>query len=144
MDDLFRKLFNVLPGYITAQDRRFRIVAANRAFRTEFEGRVGDHCYKVYKGRSEKCEVCPVELTFQDGECRSSEEIVKLKGNDAVIRYFYPYVSPWKSIYRIRSSKKPMKEQAKNVNKMSDRITLVITGVQGRAELNWKFNANLL
>jgi PAS domain S-box-containing protein len=79
MDDLFRKLFNVLPGYITAQDRRFRIVAANRAFRTEFEGRVGDHCYKVYKGRSEKCAVCPVELTFQDGESRSSEEIVKLK-----------------------------------------------------------------
>jgi PAS domain S-box-containing protein len=79
MDDLFRKLFNESPGYITAQDRHFRIVAANRSFRAEFGGRVGDCCYRVYKGRSEKCSVCPVELTFQDGQRRSSEEIVKLK-----------------------------------------------------------------
>ncbi len=79
MEDLFGKLFNELPGYVSAQDRHFRVVAANRAFRAEFGGRVGDCCYKVYKGRNEKCDVCPVELTFQDGQRRSSEEIVRLK-----------------------------------------------------------------
>lgn len=81
-------------------------------------------------------------LKINDKERLYPEEIVKLKGNDAVNRYFYPYVSPWKSIYRIRFSKTPMKEQAGIVNKMPDGITLVITGVQGRAELNWTFNAS--
>ena len=81
-------------------------------------------------------------LKLNDKERLNPEEIVKLKGNDAVIRYFYPYISPWKSIYRIRFSKTPMKEQANNVNKISDRITLVITGVQGSAELNWTFTAS--
>ena len=81
-------------------------------------------------------------LKLNDKERLNPEEIVKLKGNDAVTRYFYPYISPWKSIYRIRFSKTPMKEQVKNVNKMSDSITLVITGAQGRAELNWTFTAS--
>ena len=81
-------------------------------------------------------------LKLNDKERLDPEEIVKLKGNDAVIRYFYPYISPWKSIYRIRFSKTPMKEQVKNVNKMSDRLTLVITGAPGRAELNWTFTAS--
>jgi hypothetical protein len=81
-------------------------------------------------------------LKVNDKERLYPEEIVKLKGNDTVIRYFYPYISPWKSIYRIRFSKTPMEEQAKIGDKMSDRITLVITGAPGKAELNWTVAAS--
>jgi histidine kinase len=34
----------------------------------------GDYCYAAYKGRKEKCVVCPVEKTFEDGLSHFSEE----------------------------------------------------------------------
>ena len=79
-------------------------------------------------------------LKLNDKERLTPNEIVKLKRNDAVIRYFYPYISPWKSIYRIRFLKTPMKAHAKNENKAPGSITLVVTGAKGRAEVNWRFN----
>lgn len=65
-------------------------------------------------------------------------EIIKLKKTDAVINHFYPYVTPWKSIYRVRFSKSLMKDPAKSGQTLPDKIKLVITGVPGRAELRWK------
>jgi histidine kinase len=34
----------------------------------------GDYCYAAYKGRKEKCVICPVEKTFEDGLSHFSEE----------------------------------------------------------------------
>jgi PAS domain S-box-containing protein len=92
MEDLYRQLFNEMPGYITVQDRDCKIIAANRMFRTEFGCGEGDFCFNVIKGRSEKCDVCSVEMTFQDGQCHASEEIVKLKNGKeiCVIAYTAP------------------------------------------------------
>ena len=92
MEDLYRKLFDELPGYIRAQDRDFRIVAANRMFRTEFGGKEGDLCFDVIKGSKEKCAVCSVDKTFQDGQCHASEEIVRLENGKeiCVIAYTAP------------------------------------------------------
>ncbi len=46
----------------------------NREFSENFDAKLGEYCYKAYKGRSEKCPVCPVEKTFQDGRSHWSEE----------------------------------------------------------------------
>ena len=71
------KIFNAIPGYLTVQDREFRIIEANDSFRRNFGNFEGRYCYQVYKHRPEKCEVCPVERTFHDGQKHRSEEVVE-------------------------------------------------------------------
>ena len=92
MDDMYRQLFDELPCYVTAQDKEFRLIAANRRFREHFGMKEGGYCYEVYKQRKSKCPICPVEETFLDGQVHSNEEIVKRIGGDeiSVIVYTAP------------------------------------------------------
>ena len=46
------------------QDRNYRLVEYNQEFEDTFAPKPGDFCYYAYKGRTEKCENCPVEKTF--------------------------------------------------------------------------------
>jgi len=84
MIELYRRLFDELPCYVTVQDKRFRLIATNRMFQRDFVVGPDAHCYEVYKGRTEKCVDCPVEKTFRDGHTHSSEEVVRRKGGDEV------------------------------------------------------------
>jgi len=77
MDLPYQQYFQAMPCYLTVQDRDFRIVDANERFRGDFGEFEGRHCYQVYKHRPERCEVCPVDRTFRDGQPHSSEETVK-------------------------------------------------------------------
>ncbi len=70
----YQDLFELVPCYITVQDKNYRLIRYNREFSENFDAKLGDHCYKAYKDRSEKCPVCPVEKTFQDGLSHWSEE----------------------------------------------------------------------
>ncbi|MBZ0263405.1 PAS domain-containing protein [bacterium] len=72
----YEKYFNAMPGYVTVQDRDLKVIAANEKYRSDFGDWEGRFCYQVYKHRPDKCEVCPVEKTFQFGNSRSSEEVV--------------------------------------------------------------------
>lgn len=76
MDLDFKQIFDTLPCFLSVQDQNFRIVGANNRFRRYFGDFEGRYCYQVYKGRPERCEVCPVARTFQDGERHESEEEV--------------------------------------------------------------------
>lgn len=77
VDDSYRQYFDRMPCYLTVQDRDFRLLHANQRFRKDFGNFEGRLCFQVYKHRSEKCEVCPVEQTFWDGQCHRSEERVR-------------------------------------------------------------------
>lgn len=92
MEDRYHHLFDVVPGYLTVQDRDFKVTEANNRFKEDFGDFHGRHCYQVYKHRSEKCEICPVEKTFRDGQSHSSQESVTcLDGRDiSVITYTTP------------------------------------------------------
>ncbi len=70
----FRQLFEQVPCAITVQDRNYRLIEYNQEFEDTFAPQPGDFCYYAYKGRTEKCENCPVEKTFADGETHYSEE----------------------------------------------------------------------
>ena len=72
--DEYQMLFDLVPCIITVQDRKYRLVRYNREFADKFDPKPGDYCYQAYKGLSEKCPVCPVEKTFEDGESHLSEE----------------------------------------------------------------------
>ncbi len=70
----YHNLFETVPCLITIQDRNLRLIRYNREFADKFDPRQGDYCYSVYKGRTEKCDNCPVEKTFQDGRSHTFEE----------------------------------------------------------------------
>jgi histidine kinase len=70
----YQTLFERVPCTITVQDRDFRLIRYNREFSDKFNPRPGDYCYDAYKGRKQKCEICPVEQTFEDGLPHFSEE----------------------------------------------------------------------
>ncbi|SOB60150.1 PAS/PAC sensor signal transduction histidine kinase [Pseudodesulfovibrio profundus] len=72
---LYQSLFEGVPCLITVQDRDYRLLNYNQTFAEHFQVKHGDYCYRAYKGRDCKCEVCPVEKTFEDGKSHTTEEI---------------------------------------------------------------------
>jgi histidine kinase len=72
--DEYQALFERVPCIITVQDRNYKLIRYNREFSDRFNPRPGDYCYAAYKGRKEKCVICPVERTFEDGRSHYSEE----------------------------------------------------------------------
>ena len=90
--DEYQKLFELVPCIITVLDRSYKIVGYNREFEQKFNPKPGDHCYQVYKGRTEKCVICPVEETFADGSSHYSEETGRDK--DGSIKHWIARTSP--------------------------------------------------
>ena len=72
--DEYQSLFELVPCIITVQDRNYKLVRYNREFYQKFNPKPDDYCYYAYKGREQKCEICPVEQTFEDGLPHLSEE----------------------------------------------------------------------
>ena len=86
MEDFYHAHFDAMPCYLTVQDRELRVIAANRRFREDFGETENRFCYQVYKRRSEKCELCPVEQAFRDGQTHRKEEQVRcLDGKDVSV-----------------------------------------------------------
>jgi histidine kinase len=72
--DEYQTLFERVPCIVTVQDRNYRLIRYNREFNQKFNPQPGDYCYAAYKGRNQKCAICPVEQTFEDGLSHFSEE----------------------------------------------------------------------
>jgi histidine kinase len=72
--DEYQNLFERVPCIITVQDRNYKLIRYNKEFYEKFKPEPGDTCYAAYKGRKEKCVICPVEKTFEDGLSHFSEE----------------------------------------------------------------------
>ena len=93
--DEYQILFEQSPCYITVHDKDLRLIRYNREFADKFSPELGDYCYKVYKDRSERCEVCPVLRTFEDGKSHSSEEVGVSK--DGATSYWLTKTAPIKN-----------------------------------------------
>jgi PAS domain S-box-containing protein len=76
VDSRYHRYWEEMPCYLSVHDRDFRIIDGNRRFREDFAERMGQYCYKVYKGREEICPDCPVEATFADGRNHPSEQLL--------------------------------------------------------------------
>ena len=90
--DEYMQLFEQVPCLITVQNRNFKLLRYNKEFSDRFDPVLGDFCYHAYKGRSEKCERCPVEWTFADGKSYSTEETGVDK--DGSIKHWIVRTSP--------------------------------------------------
>ncbi len=78
----YQQLFDEVPCYISVQDRQFRLTAANRHFKEDFDIEHGAFCHEVYKHRGEPCPNCPVAKTFEDGQSHQAEMVVTSKAGD--------------------------------------------------------------
>ena len=87
----FKYLFENVPCYLTVVDRDFNIVQTNKLFDQDFGDGLGRKCFKVYKRRDSKCDNCPVEKTFLDGQTHNSQEIWRRNGEEThIIVYTAP------------------------------------------------------
>ena len=73
------QLIDLLPCYISIQDRELRILFVNQNFKKDFGDATGQLCYTVYKGAREICPNCPVQKTFRDKRIHITEETVQLR-----------------------------------------------------------------
>jgi PAS domain S-box-containing protein len=78
----FEQLFDMVPCYISVQNRDFKLTAANRLFKQDFGDETGSHCYAVYKHRNTPCPNCPVDKTFKDGKSHQAEMVVTAKSGE--------------------------------------------------------------
>lgn len=88
----FRNLFDNVPCLVSVVDLNFRVVRHNTAYERHFGLPMGKRCYQINKGRIEKCEICPVERTFQDGLSHMSEEAGMSKEGKHI--HWIVYTSP--------------------------------------------------
>ncbi|NOZ21397.1 MAG: PAS domain-containing sensor histidine kinase [Planctomycetes bacterium] len=134
MDLPYQQYFKTMPCYLTVQDRDFRIIDANDHFEKDFGNFEGRYCYQVYKQRSERCEVCPVDRTFRDGLPHSSEEVVKsIDGREvSVIVYTTPVrneTGEVTSVMEMSTDITEIKRLQKQLKESQDRYRLIFDEV---------------
>jgi len=69
-----------------------------------------------------------IYLVTDAGAPMTPVDIRRVK-TDSTLRHFFPYVSPWKSLYAVRFPKAAVE--------METMLQLTITGVAGRIEMQW-------
>ena len=79
----FNHLIDLLPCYISIQDRELRILFVNQNFKKDFGDATGKLCHTVYKGSPDICSKCPVQKTFRDKDVHLTEETVRLANGKA-------------------------------------------------------------
>ncbi len=90
----YQRLFELVPCIITVQDRNYRLINYNREFAEKFAPTPVDTCYHAYKGRTTKCDSCPVEKVFVDGKIHRSEE--SMVSWDGTVSHWIVVASPIK------------------------------------------------
>ncbi len=78
----YQQLFDEVPCYISVQDNQFRLAAANRRFKEDFDVALGSYCYEIYKHRDTPCPNCPVVKTFEDEKSHQTEMVVTSKSGE--------------------------------------------------------------
>ncbi len=65
-------------------------------------------------------------------------EVRRARLKDAVTPHFFPYVTPWKSVYKVRFPYNVPTTDQPFIQENTKGIKLVITSVLGTAEMGWK------
>jgi PAS domain S-box-containing protein len=75
----FEALLQSVTDYVVGINRDYQIIMANDLFKKEFGFQQEGFCFKGWKKRDEKCDVCPVEKSFQDGRVHTTQQAVVMK-----------------------------------------------------------------
>ncbi len=146
LDDLaFRNIIDLLPCYLSIQDRSMHILFANQNFKDDFGEGIGKLCHEVYKGSPERCEFCPVQKTFEDNKVHISEETVQLSTGEVadMIVYSSPIldasgnvpavIEMSTNITKIKEMQKELKILGQSIAILSHDIKNILEGLHGGA-----------
>jgi len=139
------QIIDLLPCYISIQDRDFRILFANRLFKADFGEATGKACYTVYKCAQEICPNCPVQKTFRDKHGHVTEESVKLASGKIcqILIQTSPVLDDQgevaaviemsTNITAIKKSQKELKMLGQSITLLSHGIKNILEGLEGGA-----------
>lgn len=85
-----------------------------------------------------KDSIWKIYLTVGKGGLTAPLEIRKIKKVDAVTTHFFPYITPWKSVYLVRFPAISPAAGKDLIDDGSENIKLIITSVLGSAEMVWE------
>lgn len=74
--DKLRGMLAALGQGMHILNRNFEIEYQNDVLRTLFGDKLGEKCYRVYKGREVPCEVCRMHAAIESGAIQRTEEIM--------------------------------------------------------------------
>lgn len=138
-------VIDLLPCYISIQDRDFRIIFTNQLFKADFGDATGKLCYTVYKGLREKCPNCPVQKTFGDKRPHVNEETVQLSSGKIcqILIQTSPIlddkgevtavIEMSTNITAIKKSQKELKMLGQSITLISHGIKNILEGLEGGA-----------
>jgi len=139
----YQYLFENAPCYLTVVDRDFNIAQTNKLFESDFgPSNLGNKCFEVYKKRDSKCENCPVEKTFVDGQSHNSEEVWRRNGEATYVVVSTAPVTDDKgnilgvmemstNITEIKRLQGELAVLGETVSGMSHNIKNILSGLQG-------------
>lgn len=138
-------ILDLLPCYISIQDRDFRIIFANRLFIADFGDATGQLCHTVYKGMRDICPNCPVQKTFRDKRSHVNEETVQLASGKIcqILIQTSPIlddngevaavIEMSTNITAIKKSQKELKMLGQSITLISHGIKNILEGLEGGA-----------
>jgi len=139
------QIIDLLPCYISVQDRDFRILFANQLFQSDFGDAVGRLCHAVYKGSQTVCPDCPVQHTFRDKRGHVKEETVQL-ANGKICQIFIQtspifgsdgevtaVIEMSTNVTEIKKSQKELKTLGQSIALLSHGIKNILEGLEGGA-----------
>jgi signal transduction histidine kinase len=139
------QIIDLLPCYISIQDRNYRILFANQQFQSDFGHATGALCHAVYKGSQSVCPGCPVQNTFRDKRAHVKEETVQLAngkicqiliqtspiiGHDGEVA---AVIEMSTNITAIKKSQKELKTLGQSIALLSHGIKNILEGLEGGA-----------
>lgn len=139
------QVIDLLPCYITIQDRNLRILFTNRLFKSDFGDAAGRVCYSVYKDLRSVCPNCPVKKTFRDKRTHVKEETVQLSNGRIcqILIQTSPILSDdgevaaviemSTNITEIKKSQKELKMLGQSIALLSHGIKNILEGLEGGA-----------
>ncbi len=92
---------------------------------------------KSWNDLNKKKSIWKIYLAIGENKRIEPLEIRKIKKADALCRHFYPYITPWKSVYFVRFPVNLKKGDNALIDKKGTSVKLIITSVLGSAEMVW-------
>ena len=141
----YKSVLDLLPCYLSIQDRSLRILFTNQTFRNDFGDGTGKLCHMVYKGAEKRCETCPVQKTFSDKGIHINEETVLLAngGTAQMIVYSAPILDVFgnvaaviemsTNITKVKEMQKELTFLGQSMAILSHDIKNILEGLQGGA-----------
>jgi signal transduction histidine kinase len=141
----YKAIIDLLPCYLSIQDRSFNVIMTNQMFRNDFGDAIGRKCHEIYKQSPVRCSPCLVWETFQDKKSHASEEAVCLADGKIVqlIVYSAPVTDALGNVVavmelsadigRVKEFQKELTFLGQSVAVLSHDIKNILEGLQGGA-----------